>query len=123
MSDTVQTLEIRGGRVDIEVVRGNAVSLSVEVNQGGSNYDLSGCTTALQVVTPLSRESVLLLTGPSGGLTHDTVNGIVTGVITSANTAGFTLPYYQWALQITPANGQKRDIAEGYITLINKTVL
>lgn len=107
------------GQKNFEVDQNTTFTFQIEYKDNtGALIDLTGSTAKLQVRdTKGGSKLAFTLTSPSGGITIDGPNGLVTVKMTPTQTNKLFYPKSSYDLMLTDSNLNKTKLLEGFLTL------
>ena len=107
------------GQKNFEVDQNTTFIFQIEYKDNtGALIDLTGSTAKLQVRdTKGGSKLAFTLTSPSGGITIDGPNGLVTVKMTPTQTNKLFYPKSSYDLMLTDSNLNKTKLLEGFLTL------
>ena len=82
----------------------------------GDPIDITGSTAKMQVRSTQGDKLAFTLTSPSGGITIDGPNGLITVKMTPTQTSKLFYPKSVYDLMLTDSNANKTRLVGGYIT-------
>jgi hypothetical protein len=111
----IQNLESK----NFEVEQNTTFSFQVQyLNENDAPINLTGASAKMQVRdTQGGSKIACTLTSPSGGITIDGVNGLLTIKMTPTQTNKLFYPKSSYDIMIVDSNSNRIKILKGYITL------
>ena len=105
------------GQKNWEVDINTTYSFEIEYKDpNGDPIDITGSTAKMQVRNTQGDKLAFTLTSPSGGITIDGPNGLITVKMTPTQTSKLFYPKSVYDLMLTDTNANKIKLVGGYLT-------
>lgn len=105
------------GQKNWEVDINTTYSFSVVYKDpNGNPIDITGSTAKMQVRNAQGDKLAFTLTSPSGGITIDGPNGLITVKMTPTQTSKLFYPKSVYDLMLTDSQANKTKLVGGYLT-------
>ena len=105
------------GQKNWEVDVNTTYSFSVVYKDpNGNPIDITGSTAKMQVRNAQGDKLAFTLTSPSGGITIDGPNGLITVKMTPTQTSKLFYPKSVYDLMLTDSQANKTKLVGGYLT-------